>query len=1340
MALDLNSLPEDPDEIKGGIDLSSLPDEPVAGGIDINALPDEPEVSLDALPDEPAPAPATPAVEDKPAVSPLSGLGLIGDYAGKALDAVVDNPATRWMAGMQQEALNDPDRAGIAGAILSPLAVLGIGDTPIAESEYENRAKAAREGIDYKPQGPVDPLVAEKIGGAVGRVMLSGGAAPIVEGVAKGLDIAQHEPEEDLTSLKTAGRVGLASAMTYLPMKAGAGAEKLVAKAGLGKVGSFMANAGADLAIGTGAGMAQNIGEKALTGQEITAGDFIPSAMDVALGLPGTVAAGYGGVRASAARKAAQNGSNAQIEATPLPSQDEMARAFADANKQQPAIIDVKGTPEQIAKNRARLEAEELPKVYMLNGERVETAGYRRMKAESEAQPVEDIASPIKEAYETGAAQRPQDPAQAENEARSIALQAKVSGEPQIAKAINDALDGKPTTPEQRQMLRGLGISPLSIRQNTLQKGATDGLQPREVQGETASGPRINQESQEIAATPEPQAGTGVINLAGGQAPTLGLSALSRTRGAVNIDPTQARPYIKGKLSFETPDGLTAAKLANRGAKMRDEEGNMPKRVSGINIEKFAPNDIGSQNIMAGMADLDADAINKQRGEFKDVLTRAAKIDKWKDLKKVEELKTNEVLNDENTVSLDNFTYGAVKRYGENPTKENREIMQKYLKASAGVGSAEGRAFGARAIARRNWQRDAEPIDVAIVNTHQMFTEGGVDKTPDWVFDRFEKIKNPKDRTQILQALEDIKRKHEGMGGWWSRYRYFNMLSALKTQAINASSNITEAVQKVGLKEPIMHGIDLVAPGEKAYRPGQLTATYAGALHGAKQGAERALFVLGHGGQRMRNAKELDPAKIRPGFRGGSKNPANWPMMGLATVDEAISAIGEGAARYSMGYKKAYDEAVKLGLSGESLKSYVGEHAPLFAEADTKIAEAALEVGKRLVHQETPWMERLKASRSAPKGYQQAINDTFNFIMPFWDIVLNMQAKGMKAAGLGFVTGTLPKKTPWLGKYVKDRTREQALEDVATAAIGVSAAIWAASMAKEGMLTAGVPEDAGERELFYNSGKKPYSIKVGDSWFDYRFLGTLAFPLMAGANYGDAAIKQSQGKLEGTKLGHAAWKTAKSFIDLPILASISGIVDAIKDPKRGRAFLANLATQFVPAASLQRELNRTGITDGTVPEANTIGERIQASTVFDNSGFPMLGLQPLAPKRNSLGKVVQRDSKADPVFVEMDRLGVKPLQPVTSTKLNGKPYTLTSEERSQVQASMEPIHDQLSEMIQSDTYKELPKEQQKALFDAMLRTQAEDQPSATNLRKLGLSRLRLSKQTGGNSAQQNSGK
>src|SRR5690606_14005409 len=142
-----------------------------------------------------------------------------------------------------------------------------------------------------------------------------------------------------------------------------------------------------------------------------------------------------------------------------------------------------------------------------------------------------------------------------------------------------------------------------------------------------------------------PTAGEGVINQRGEQVPMPG----EPVRRGMGVSPLRtARKTAEGLDNATLMDIQRLANTEALGASQRTAEGEMPTGVNGINVKRFAPDSEELQNVTAGLAKKNEAALNEQRGEFSDVLERAAKIDKWQDIKKVEALKPNEILNDEN--------------------------------------------------------------------------------------------------------------------------------------------------------------------------------------------------------------------------------------------------------------------------------------------------------------------------------------------------------------------------------------------------------------------------------------------------------------------------------------------------------------------------------------------------------------------------------------------------------------------------------------------------------------------------------------------------------------------
>ena len=92
---------------------------------------------IDTLFDSGAPDPVDTLFEAATPEAPDALDNLFADEEPGILDTIggkLKTTAKLFYPSGQQELLNDPDTAGVTGALLSPLGVLGIGDTAIAES------------------------------------------------------------------------------------------------------------------------------------------------------------------------------------------------------------------------------------------------------------------------------------------------------------------------------------------------------------------------------------------------------------------------------------------------------------------------------------------------------------------------------------------------------------------------------------------------------------------------------------------------------------------------------------------------------------------------------------------------------------------------------------------------------------------------------------------------------------------------------------------------------------------------------------------------------------------------------------------------------------------------------------------------------------------------------------------------------------------------------------------------------------------------------------------------------------------------------------------------------
>src|SRR6185503_16111376 len=75
-------------------------------------------------------------------------------------------------------------------------------------------------------------------------------------------------------------------------------------------------------------------------------------------------------------------------------------------------------------------------------------------------------------------------------------------------------------------------------------------------------------------------------------------------------------------------------------------------------------------------------------------------------------------------------------------------------------------------------------------------------------------------------------------------------------------------------------------------------------------------------------------------------------------------------------------------------------------------------------------------------------------------------------------------------------TGEERALMVGRAAVGTALMGYFCTKLIAGEVTAGAPTDAKEKQAFYDSGKRPYSVNIDGNWVEFRRFEPLATPLV----------------------------------------------------------------------------------------------------------------------------------------------------------------------------------------------------------------------------------------------------
>jgi hypothetical protein len=101
-------------------------------------------------------------------------------------------------------------------------------------------------------------------------------------------------------------------------------------------------------------------------------------------------------------------------------------------------------------------------------------------------------------------------------------------------------------------------------------------------------------------------------------------------------------------------------------------------------------------------------------------------------------------------------------------------------------------------------------------------------------------------------------------------------------------------------------------------------------------------------------------------------------------------------------------------------------------------------------------------------------------------------------------------------------------------------------------ITGAAPTSPGEKNAFYDSGKKPYSVKIGDRWIAYNRFQPIGMYLTQAVGLRDA-LNRGDSKTAGNILSSLAVTTAKGLADLPFVSGVNNVITALNDPSQTSA-------------------------------------------------------------------------------------------------------------------------------------------------------------------------------------------
>lgn len=437
-------------------------------------------------------------------------------------------------------------------------------------------------------------------------------------------------------------------------------------------------------------------------------------------------------------------------------------------------------------------------------------------------------------------------------------------------------------------------------------------------------------------------------------------------------------------------------------------------------------------------------------------------------------------------------------------------------------------------------------------------------------------------------------------------YWYNSVLSAPSTQIVNFAGNGVFSVANVG-RRYLQAGIEkpLAAiqgrPATTTFR--EANAATVGFVKGIPDGMRKALYTMKTGIR----LEDYDRISIEAGanlrvepISGTLGSIIGQPLRFMAAADQLWKSIASTSELYALATRKA------MGLIGDARIQRVAE---LIQNPTEDMVEKIASFSRYATFQDKPGSivsSLLRMRRHDPTGI-------LTFVSPFINTPVNLLKRSVEYGPLGLLR--LKKAVPEEQSKI---LAEALLGSIPTTIIGIGLA--------DGTLdiTADVPRNANERDRFYQLGKQPWAIRVGDAWVPFDRFEPFALPLRALA------------------IAYTAFRRGEPVRETEVNRILSRFADAMGGITIDQA--ERVLGGFVPYSALLRTVETA--TEPIVREkpffgAGIIGNIPGLSTTLK----PRLDVfgEPIESPRGGIGAlfpVAITKAKRDPVLLELERLDV----------------------------------------------------------------------------------------------------
>ena len=319
---------------------------------------------------------------------------------------------------------------------------------------------------------------------------------------------------------------------------------------------------------------------------------------------------------------------------------------------------------------------------------------------------------------------------------------------------------------------------------------------------------------------------------------------------------------------------------------------------------------------------------------------------------------------------------------------------------------------------------------------------------------------------KFIDRLPDPKLKD-----YFYEFWYNSILSGIPTHVVNFSGNTLWQAWNIPIHHPIVSGVDAMISKftgrERQIFFNEIFPMLAGIKSGVKKGWGGVKEVV-----RTGQATEFQ-TKWDKEMGGGTVSAfERSPYAGIRAIAPYLTAPSRALRAMDIWANSiAYDakmrglirrEGLKRGLEGEHLERFERNFQPTEA-----MMKEAGDYAKYITFMDDPGpiaMAILKLREKVPLG---------RLVVPFVTTIGNLLKRGLEM-------------TPGIGAFM-GRGRPAA-EVIAKQIEGSIISFFVLKKCLDGDITGPVPENPNEREAFYRQKKLPWSIRLGDNWYQFRRL------------------------------------------------------------------------------------------------------------------------------------------------------------------------------------------------------------------------------------------------------------